>query len=100
MEVVGTKGSLRTWWSGAEDRTREPSFELKLKGDGADVVERLEIGASGELFELEEELRLVVGAFREGRPLVSGEDARKRILVCLEAERSLAEGCEVKLDFT
>ena len=96
MEVVGTKGSLRTWWSGAEDRTREPTFELKLKGDGADKVERLEIGASGELFELDEELRLVVGAFREGRPIVSGEDARKRILVCLEAERSLAEGREVQ----
>ena len=99
MEIVGTKGSLRTWWSGAEDRTREPTFELKVKGGDAERVERLELGASGELFELEEELRLVVGAFRDGRPIVSGQDARKRILVCLEAERALAEGREIRLEF-
>lgn len=98
MEIVGTKGSLRTWWSGAQDRTRQPSFELKLKS-GDEPVENLELGASGELFELDEQLRLSVQAFREGRPIVSGEDARKRILVCLEAERSLSEGKEVKLHF-
>jgi myo-inositol 2-dehydrogenase / D-chiro-inositol 1-dehydrogenase len=100
MEVVGTAGAIRTWWSGAEDRTRSPSFELKVKRAGADKVEIVELGASGELFELEEELRLVVDAFQTGEPIVSGSEARKRILVCLEAERALAEDREIALDFS
>ena len=57
------------------------------------------LGASGELFELEEELRQTVAAFRDRRPLVPGEEARKRIVVCLEAERSLREGREIPLRF-
>jgi len=100
MELVGTEGSIRTWWSGAEDRTREPSFELKVKRGGAERAEALTLAASGELFELDEELRLVFAAFRAGRPIVSGEEARKRVLVCLAAERALAEGREVALDFS
>lgn len=100
MEVVGSDGSIRTWWSGAEDRTREPSFELKVKRAGAERAEALTLAASGELFELDEELRLVVDAFRTGRPIVSGEEARKRVLICLAAEQALAEGREVALDFS
>lgn len=100
MEIVGTEGSIRTWWSGAEDRTREPSFELKLQRAGAERAETMQLGASGELFELDEELRLVVDAFRNGKPIVSGEEARKRILCCLAAERALAEDRAIALDFS
>lgn len=100
MEIVGSEGSIRTWWSGAEDRTREPSFELKLQRAGATRAEIVPVGASGELFELDEELRLVVNAFRDGKPIVSGEEARKRILCCLAAERALAEDREIALDFS
>lgn len=100
MEIIGTEGSVRTWWSGAEDRTRSPTFELKVKRGDAAKAETLQLEASGELFELEEELRLVVDAFRAGQPIVSGEEARKRVLVCLAAERALAEGREIDLDFS
>lgn len=100
MEIVGTEGAIRTWWSGAEDRTREPKFELKVKRAGADRAEVVPLGASGELFELDEELRLVVEAFRAGRPIVSGEEARKRVLVCLAAEQSLADNRPIALDFS
>lgn len=100
MEIVGSEGSIRTWWSGAEDRTREPSFELKLQRAGATRAETVQVGASGELFELDEELSLVVDAFANGTPIVSGEDARKRILCCLAAERALAEDREIALDFS
>ena len=99
MELVGSDGSIRTWWSGAEDRTREPSFEIKLQRGGR-PTERLEVAPSGELFELDEELCRVVEGFRENRPVVSGEEARKRIVVCLAAEEALARGEEVKLDFS
>jgi myo-inositol 2-dehydrogenase / D-chiro-inositol 1-dehydrogenase len=51
------------------------------------------------LFELSEEIRQTTAAFRERRALVWGAEARKRILVCLEAERSLREERELPLQF-
>ena len=53
--------------------------------------------ASGEVFELEEQIRQTVEAFRARRTLVSGEEARKPVVVCLEAERSVREGREIEL---
>lgn len=99
MEIVGTDGSIRTWWSGTMDRTREPAFEIKVQRKGRTACEVLTVPPSGELFELEEELRRAVVAFGDRKPIVSGEEARKRIIVCLEAERSLAEGKELALAF-
>ena len=99
MEIVGTEGSIRTWWSGAMDRTREPLFDLKIQTRDQEKCEKLELQPSGELFELEEELCRVVEAFRKRKPIVSAEEARKRVLICIEAERSLEEGCEVELHF-
>jgi hypothetical protein len=43
--------------------------------------------------------RIERGAFTRRRPLLSGKEARKRILVCLAAEQSLLEGREVALRF-
>ncbi len=99
MEIVGTKGSIRTWWSGTMDRTREPHFELKVQTKDQDKCEILALPPSGELFELEEELCRVVDAFKARKPIVSAEEARKRVLICIEAERSLKEGQEVELHF-
>jgi myo-inositol 2-dehydrogenase/D-chiro-inositol 1-dehydrogenase len=99
VEVVGREGSLRTWWSGTMDRTLEPQHELKVKKRGAELCEVVELGRSGEVFELEDELAATVRAFAEGRPLVSAAEARKRIIVCLEAERAIAQGREVALSF-
>lgn len=99
LEVVGREGSIRTWWSGATDRTRHPTFELKLQRRGREACESVALPASGELFELEEELRQAVQAFRDRRPIVSGAEARRRVILCVEAERSVAEGREVALRF-
>jgi len=99
VEVVGSEGSARAWWSGAMDRTRQPAFDLRVQRRGQEAPEPVVLGTSGELFELEEELRQTVAAFRDRRPLVPGEEARKRIVVCLEAERSLREGREIPLRF-
>jgi len=98
-EVVGRDGAIRAWWSGTLDRTRRPAFELKVKRRGAAEAETVSLAASGELFELEAQLAQAVVAFRARRPLVSGEEARKRVIVCLEAERSLREGREIPLTF-
>jgi myo-inositol 2-dehydrogenase/D-chiro-inositol 1-dehydrogenase len=72
---------------------------LKVQRRGKEKCETLDVPPSGELFELEEELKRVVSAFRERRPIISGEEARKRVVICIEAERSLAEGREIKLQF-
>jgi myo-inositol 2-dehydrogenase/D-chiro-inositol 1-dehydrogenase len=98
LEITGGEGSLRTWWSGGDARALAPAFELKLKR-GAAEPETLALAASGEVFELEVEIRRTVEAFRAGTTLVSGETARKTIVVCLEAERSAAEGREIALRF-
>jgi myo-inositol 2-dehydrogenase / D-chiro-inositol 1-dehydrogenase len=100
MEITGTEGAIRTWWSGAMDRTCDPKFELKVQRRGEKQCKIIgDLGSSGEVFELQEELRLVVAAFRARRPLVSPEEARKRIVVCLEAERSVREDRVVALRF-
>ncbi len=100
MEVVGTEGSIRTWWSGVMDRTLHPTFEFKVQARGRSACETFPLDASGEVFELEEELKQTLAAFRERRPLLSGAEARKRIVVCLEAERSLREGREIPVRFS
>ncbi|MFO1266561.1 MAG: Gfo/Idh/MocA family oxidoreductase [Rubrivivax sp.] len=73
LEVAGDAGALRTWWSGTMDRTLTPSFELKVArggggGGDAGAVEALAIPLSGEVFELEENLRR---AYRTALPLAA-----------------------------
>jgi myo-inositol 2-dehydrogenase/D-chiro-inositol 1-dehydrogenase len=99
VEVTGSEGSLRTWWSGAMDRTAHPRHELKVQRHGHPEAESIELDRSGEVFELREELAAAVRAFKSGQPLVSAKEARKRIIVCLEAERAVAEGCAIALSF-
>jgi myo-inositol 2-dehydrogenase/D-chiro-inositol 1-dehydrogenase len=96
-EVVGTRGAVRGWWSGGVDRTREARFELKVRRAGATAPQAIPLASSGELFELEEQLRQVVPAFRERRALVPAQDARAAVAVCLAAERSVRQGREVPL---
>ena len=91
-EVIGADGALRAWWSAGMDRTREASFGLAVKRRGASAPVRIPLVRSGELFELEEQLRLVVGAFGERRPLVPADEARKAVAVCLAVEEALRRG--------
>lgn len=98
-EVVGTEGSMRGVWSGDMDRTREPRFELKAQRKTDDEAQALELdAASGEAFELEEQMRLVVEAFRKREPIVSPEEGKLAVVLCNEAERSILEGKEISLD--
>jgi len=99
VEVVGSEGAIRGWWSGALDRTLAPSFALGVKRRGRDNPETIPIPRSGEVFELREQLVRTVAAFQARRPLVTGAEARKRVIACVEAERSLREGREIPLRF-
>jgi myo-inositol 2-dehydrogenase/D-chiro-inositol 1-dehydrogenase len=96
---VGTEGSIRSWWSGTLDRTLTPAFDLRLDRRDRGGVETVPVGPSGELVELGEQARQVVAAFARRRALLGGEEARKRIVVCLAAEQSLRDGREIALRF-
>ena len=99
LHVVGTEGAIRSWWSGTLDRTLHPQFALQIERRRGAGVEAVPVGPSGELVELTEQARQVVPAFAARRPLLSGEEARKRIVVCVAAEASVQEGREIALRF-
>ena len=99
LHLVGTEGSIRSWWSGTLDRTLTPAFDLRLDRRDRGGVETVPVGPSGELVELGEQARQVVAAFVRRRALLGGEEARKRIVVCLAAEQSLRDGREIALRF-
>jgi myo-inositol 2-dehydrogenase/D-chiro-inositol 1-dehydrogenase len=105
IEIAGADGAIRTAWSGAMDRDHHPFYDFRVQPRGfafeRGVREsiREDIAISGEVYELTEQLRLTAAALRERRPLVSSEEARKRVICCLEAERSVREGREIALSF-
>lgn len=99
-EVIGSEGSIRGLWSGAMDRTREPTFELKAQLKGQSAAELVHLHElSGEAFELEDELRIVSRLFRERKPMVTPLDGKKAVVMCNEAERSMLEGREISFEF-
>jgi len=106
VEITGTEGALRTAWSGAMDRDHHPVFDYRVQPKGfafergVRESEHHAIAASGEVYELTEQIRRTVEAIRERRPLVSGAESRKRVICCLEAERSIREEREITLDFS
>jgi hypothetical protein len=59
----------------------------------------ISIERSGEVFERHDQLARTVTALEARRPLATGVEARKRAVVCVEAERSLREGRELSLSF-
>ncbi len=99
MEITGTEGAIRTWWSADLDRSPAPAFDLRVQRRGQTRSETIAIERSGEVVELADQIAATIVAFRERRALVTGEDARKRIVVCAAAERSIREGGEISLGF-
>ncbi len=97
VKVAGTKGSLWAGWSGALDRTRHPSFFLKAS-DGESVEEIPITKITGEVFELEDEMAMLVRALRDGDSIMtSGEDGKWSLAMCLAAEKSVETGLPVKM---
>ena len=94
LEVAGDKGAIRTWWSGARDRTLHPEFELKVKR-ADEEPQVVDIPQSGEVFELKENLRLALEGFRHGRSILAPEEAGASIAICLAAEESAKTGAAV-----
>jgi myo-inositol 2-dehydrogenase/D-chiro-inositol 1-dehydrogenase len=92
VKVSGTKGALWAGWSGALDRTLEPSYFLKVF-DG-ETLENVQLEKhSGEVFELREEIARCVEMVRSGRPpAATGLDGLWSAGLCLVAEESIRQG--------
>jgi myo-inositol 2-dehydrogenase/D-chiro-inositol 1-dehydrogenase len=91
-KLTGTEGALWAGWSGATDRTFEPTFALQiLRGDR---VEEVPIPKPpGEVYELVDQVARVAGAVRGGAAVAcTGEDGRWSVAMCLAAQSSLESG--------
>src|SRR5207237_7995575 len=103
LEIAGAEGAVRTHWSGTMDRDPSAEFDLRVQPRGFPFergvreCERLTIAKSGQVYELTEQVRLTAEAFAERRALVSAAEARKRVILCLAAERSLRENREIEV---
>lgn len=80
------------------DRTRHPTFFLKAF-DGERLEDVRIDKVTGELFELEDQMALLVRAVRDGAPLsATGQDGRWSVAMCLAAAESVDTGQPVTLD--
>jgi len=95
-KLTGSKGALWASWSGAMDRTFHPTFFLK-HCDGQQVVDVPVPTASGEVYELAEEIAGMAEAVRTGcPPRATGEDGSWSVAMCLKAQESVDTGAAVK----
>jgi myo-inositol 2-dehydrogenase / D-chiro-inositol 1-dehydrogenase len=92
VEVVGEEGAVRATWSAATARSLTSATSLRLKRAGADDFEDLPVEHSGEVYELAKQVQATIEGFRCGKPLVSAEDGRAAVTVCLAAEASAEQG--------
>ncbi|MEM6690850.1 MAG: Gfo/Idh/MocA family oxidoreductase [Planctomycetota bacterium] len=89
VKVTGTKGALWASWSGALDRTRHPTFSLRgFNGEGVEEIPVEKV--TGELFELEDQIAMLVDTLKNGTPLsCDASDGRWSVLLCLAAQASV-----------
>ncbi len=91
-KLTGTGGAVWANWSGAMDRTFEPTFSLKLQR-GDEAIETIAIRKpSGEVYELVDQVAGVIRAVRDNNPKLvpcTGQDGWWSTAMCLRAAESL-----------
>jgi myo-inositol 2-dehydrogenase/D-chiro-inositol 1-dehydrogenase len=103
VKVTGTGGALWASWGGAMDRTLHPTFSLK-HFDGTTATDVPVTKITGEVFELEDEIAMMVAAVRGDSTdrslgsLATGADGRWSVAMCLAAQRSVDTGTVVRMD--
>jgi myo-inositol 2-dehydrogenase/D-chiro-inositol 1-dehydrogenase len=97
IKLFGSKALIRAEWHAELDRSEKPAFELTISENGA--MHPLAVPTTpGETFELRQEIAAVAAAIREGAPLpITPAEARRAVMLCLEARRSLELGQVVSL---
>jgi myo-inositol 2-dehydrogenase/D-chiro-inositol 1-dehydrogenase len=97
VKLTGTAGSLWATWGGAMDRDFHPRFSLRHH-DGAEVREVPVTKITGEVYELEDEMAMMVRAVRDGASVAAtGADGRWSVALCLAAQQSVDTGQVVSL---
>jgi myo-inositol 2-dehydrogenase/D-chiro-inositol 1-dehydrogenase len=97
VKVSGAKGALWASWSGALDRTLHPTFTLRAF-DG-EQVEQIPIDKiTGEVFELQDQIAMLVRAIHGGGQLsCTAIDGRWSVAMCLAAQESVESGRRVTI---
>ena len=97
IKFIGSQAFARAEWHAELDRSEHPSYSLEISENGH--MRSLEVEKTpGELFELREEIAALARAVRDGAPLpITPHEARRAVMLCLEAERSLETGEAVRL---
>ena len=94
-KVTGSTGALWASWSGAMDRTFQPTFSLKYF-DGNQVADIPISKITGEVYELGDEISQMANAARgRGTLAATGEDGLWSVKMCLKAQESVDRGCAV-----
>jgi len=94
-KVSGRDGALWASWSGAMDRTFEPTFALRVQR-GSTLEEVPIARAAGEVFELADQFARFVQAIESGLPLAAtGEDGCWSVRMCVKAQESVQRGTAV-----
>lgn len=91
VKVTGTKGAIWAGWSGAMDRTLEPTSFLKVF-DGTQLENVTIEKHAGEVFELRTQIDRCVQMVRgEAAPVATGRDGLWSAALCLIAEESIRQ---------
>ena len=105
-KITGTDGAIWASWSGAMDRTFEPSFTLKVMraqprdpSQPAVPIETIPVEKpSGEVYELVDQIAAVVSAVQNNTPVpCTATDGWWSTAMCLKAAQSLATGNPIPL---
>ena len=97
VKVSGTAGALWASWSGATDRTFEPTFSLRWQR-GATLEDVPMPRPVGEVFELEDQLARFVQAVETGvAPAATGADGCWSVRLCVQAQEAVRRGTPVAL---
>ena len=99
LELSGSDGALRTWWSADTARTTDARFAMTIRRVGQLAPEDIAIPELGEITELSALLRDTLDGFQRGRALVPASEARKAVLLCLAAEEAARNGAPQALSF-
>lgn len=92
LRAYGTGGSVSTEWHGATDRTREPKMSVAWRRPG-ESTPSVVAEDSGEVFEINREIRAVMAAIEEGQPLwLSAEEALYNLGLAEAVERAATSG--------
>ncbi|MCC6717479.1 MAG: Gfo/Idh/MocA family oxidoreductase [Acetobacteraceae bacterium] len=96
LDIAGSDGALRAWWSAGDARVTESDAGLSIRRGGA-AAETMRFGRSGEVFELVEHLKRSHAGFLAGVSPMPAADAALSVRLCLAAEESVRVGGEVKV---